>query len=89
MVADPEGPFADLALHSRAVDLAERIAEAEASFTTTLVAQDLPEPRTTQVLRRGEYDLPIGDPLEPGVLTVMGAFPEEAPAQPTGAWPAG
>jgi hypothetical protein len=50
-----------------------------ASFTTTLVAQDLAQPRTTHILRRGEYDLPIGDPLEPGILNVMGAFPEDAP----------
>ncbi len=59
--------------------LADRLAEAEKRFTTTLVARDLPNPRVTRILRRGEYDQPIGDPLEPGVLTVMGAFPADAP----------
>jgi mono/diheme cytochrome c family protein len=51
----------------------------ERQFTTTLVARDLPQPRETRVLRRGEYDLPIGDPLEPGVLSVLGGLPEDSP----------
>ena len=50
-----------------------------ASFTSTLVARDLPKPRPTHLLGRGEYNLPIGEPLSPGILTVMGAFPEAAP----------
>ena len=33
--------------------------------TTTLVARDLTSPRPTRLLRRGEYNLPTGDPLEP------------------------
>ena len=45
-----------------------------ATFTTSLVARDLEKPRTTKLLSRGEYNLPVGDPLEPGILTVMGAF---------------
>ena len=49
------------------------------SFTTTLVAKDLSKPRVTRVLSRGEYNLPIGDPLQPGTLSVMGSFPEKAP----------
>ena len=84
MLADPQGPFRDTTLHEKAVELAERIAAAESSFTTTLVAQDLETPRKTQVLRRGEYNLPIGDPLEPGILSAMGAFPEDAPSNRMG-----
>jgi mono/diheme cytochrome c family protein len=79
LLANAEGPFAVLQLQQAAADIAGRIAEAEKTFTTTLVAEDLPQPRTTQVLSRGEYDLPIGDPLEPGVISVMGGMPEGAP----------
>ena len=52
---------------------------AESNFTTTLVAKDLPEPRVTKVLHRGEYSEPTGDALSPGVLSVMGNLPEGAP----------
>ena len=30
-------------------------------------------------MTRGEYNLPTGQPLDPGILTVMGAFPQNAP----------
>ncbi len=79
MVADPEGPFAELDVHQRAVELAERIAGIEQGFTATLIARELPTPRTTQLLKRGEYNLPTGDPLEPGTPGVMGEFPADAP----------
>ncbi|MCH8149171.1 MAG: DUF1553 domain-containing protein [Planctomycetes bacterium] len=79
MVADPKGLFAKLAIHKQAIALTQRIVEAEKSFTTTLVAKDLPKPRTTKLLTRGEYNLPVGDPLEPGIVSVMGAFPKDAP----------
>ena len=79
MLTQTDGPFADLQLQKVASQLAEVIAAAEAKFTTSLVAQDLPKPRTTQVLHRGEYNLPIGEPLEPGVLSAMGRFPDGAP----------
>jgi mono/diheme cytochrome c family protein len=79
MVADANGLFATLDIHTQAVALEARRTEAEKGYTTTLVAQDLPTPRTTQVLTRGEYDLPSGDALEPGIVTVMSPFPEAAP----------
>ena len=79
IVADPKGIFAQLDEHQRAIALVEKIETAEKSFTITLVAEDLAKPRTTQVLTRGEYNLPTGDPLAPGILTVMGAFPQDAP----------
>lgn len=79
MLGQAAGPFAHLKLQKTSTELAQRLAEAEARFTTSLVAQDLPQPRTTQVLRRGEYDQPIGEPLEPGVLSAMGPFPDDAP----------
>lgn len=79
MLADPDGGLAQFKLQDKAVEVKKNIEHAEAAFTTTLVAQDLPQPRNTQVLNRGEYDLPIGDPLQPGILKVMGSFPEDAP----------
>ena len=79
MIADPRGPVASGVLQRRAADLARRVAEAKRGFTTSLVARDLPKPRATRVLSRGEYDLPTGDPLEPGVPKVMGSFPPDAP----------
>ena len=79
MLADPQGPFSNHERHEDAVALARRVALAQNKFTTTLVAHDLGRPRETRVLRRGEYDSPTGDALRPGILTVMGAFPENAP----------
>lgn len=79
IIADPKGPFAKLSIHTTAIELARRIAEAEKSFTTTLVARELPKPRTTRLLKRGEYNLPVGEPLEPGIVKVMSAFPADAP----------
>ncbi len=79
MVANPQGPFRALEIHKRASELSTQIAEIESTFATTLVAQELPEPRPTRLLQRGEYHLPTGDPLEPGILAVLGAFPENEP----------
>ena len=79
MLVDRAGPLAALGLREKALDLGERLAALEGEFTTSLVAQDLSAPRPTHVLRRGEYNLPIGEPLKPGVVTVMGSFPEGAP----------
>lgn len=79
MLADPKSAVARFKLMEQAADLLKQIKQAEDAFTTTLVAKDLPKPRDTHVLKRGEYDLPTGDPLQPGILEVMGAFPEDAP----------
>ncbi|MCA9186547.1 MAG: PSD1 and planctomycete cytochrome C domain-containing protein [Pirellulaceae bacterium] len=62
-----------------AEQLANRIAEIEKTFTTTLVAKELDTPRPTHLLRRGEYNLPVGEPLQPGVLSAMSPFPPDAP----------
>ena len=59
-------------------DAAKR-AELEKNFVTTLVAKDLPKPRPTYFLERGEYDQPQGDPVEPGTLALAGEFPADAP----------
>jgi len=79
LIAKPGGSFSRLPLQKQAHDLGQRIQTAEKTFTTTLVARDLPKPRATHVLRRGEYNLPVGQPLQPGILSVMGSFPRDAP----------
>ena len=78
-LADPRGPFATLALHKRAIVLSRHLATSRKSFTSTLVARDLSKPRVTRLLERGEYDRPTGDPLQPGILTVLGEFPADSP----------
>ena len=78
-IADPNGPWKNQGIHARTLKLNNDIGELQKSFTTTLVAQDLAKPRETKVLERGEYNMPIGDPLEPGVPAVMGSLPEGAP----------
>ena len=79
MVADTNGAFAAEDIHLQAIELARRISELESTFEVTLVAKDLPEPRDTRLLERGEYDMPVGAPLEPGIISVMGGFREDAP----------
>ena len=64
-----------------------KITDARRNFlTTTLVARELPEQRrrVTQILNRGEYDQPIGDPLTPGVFSVLGSIPQNSPANRMG-----
>ena len=78
-IADPNGPWKNQDIHTRTLKLNNDIGKLQKTFTTTLVAQDLAKPRETKVLERGEYNMPIGDPLEPGVPAVMGSLPEGAP----------
>lgn len=78
-LAYPTESFMDPEIPREAHKLFQRIEQVEGAFTTTLVAKDLPQPRPTHVLKRGEYNQPTGDPLIPGVLSVMGAFPKDAP----------
>jgi hypothetical protein len=66
-------------IRDQATKLLARQAELEKSYEITLVAEELAQPRTTQLLQRGEYDLPQGDPLQPGTLAILGAFPADAP----------
>jgi hypothetical protein len=79
MLADDRGPLSDRVGQDKAAPLDRSLAIAEANFTTSLIASELPTPRPTRLLSRGEYDLPVGDPLEPGILQVMNPFPEGAP----------
>jgi hypothetical protein len=84
MLAERYGPKIDSALVDRAAVLAGRMLELEGDLTTTLVARDLAKPRETRLLNRGEYDQPVGESLQPGVLNVMGALRKDAPANRLG-----
>lgn len=79
MLTDVNSPLAKLNLHDEARQLLSRVVAAESDFTTTLVARELPRPRQTFLLKRGEYNAPIGEPLTPGVVSVMGGLPDNAP----------
>ena len=81
-VAAKANPMSEL--QKKATDLANRITQAEKKFTTTLVAKELPKPRVTKLLHRGEYDQPQGEPLQPGVPSALGILPKDAPANRLG-----
>ncbi len=49
-----------------------------AAIPTTLVMQDLPEPRPTSILIRGEYSRP-GDVVQPDVPAILPALNRDAP----------
>ena len=66
-------------LQKEASDIAKKITNAKAKFTTTLVGKELGKPRETKLLQRGEYNLPTGEALQPDVLKVMSPFPKGAP----------
>lgn len=83
-IADANGIFAGQTLQPLAAELNEKIGIAEKAFTTTLVTKELASPRKTQLLKRGEYDLPFGEPLQPGILSVIGGFPQDAPTNRLG-----
>jgi len=64
--------------------VAKEIAEFKKSFKPSLIARDLPKPRETKLLERGEYNLPKGEPLKPDVFAVMGTLPKDAPTNRLG-----
>ncbi len=46
---------------------------------TTLVAAERMDRRETRLLNRGQYDDPVGDPIEPGIPSFLPPLPEDAP----------
>ena len=79
LLSAKDGAFGKIGFVKAATDLSGQFTALKKAFTTTLVAVDLPKPRPTKLLRRGEYNLPIGDELQPGIVSVMSPFPNEAP----------
>ena len=74
-----EGSLDFSELKQTASGVADGVKQLQASFTTTLVAKELPKPRPTKLLTRGEYDLPQGEPLVPDVFGIMGGLTDDAP----------
>lgn len=59
-------------------DLTKQRADIDAAVAVTMIMQDLPTPRDTFVLKRGEYDKP-GDKVEANVPAMFPPLPEGAP----------
>ncbi|MCR9198808.1 MAG: PSD1 and planctomycete cytochrome C domain-containing protein [Planctomycetaceae bacterium] len=83
-LAADDSPFAGTATQQQALALGDQLEALTQQFTTTLVAQELPKPRVTRVLHRGEYTSPTGEALTPAVLPVMGSLPNAAPSNRLG-----
>lgn len=79
LIAEPLEFFKGQPFVQQARDLQQKLENLQKQFTTTLVARDLPKPRVTRVLHRGEYNQPQGDPLQPSVMSVVSPFPGSAP----------
>ena len=79
ILGDAKGRFADTGFQTQARKLAKALSDARAEFTTTLVTEERSQPRETRILRRGEYNLPTGDPLKPGVIQIAGQLPSDSP----------
>jgi hypothetical protein len=62
-----------------------QIAALAKPVSTVMVMQDVPKPRMTYILDRGNYASPKKDsPVEPGVISALPALPEGAPANRLG-----
>ncbi|TWT98693.1 PSD1 and planctomycete cytochrome C domain-containing protein [Neorhodopirellula pilleata] len=76
-----------LAHHDPREDLKKRIAEVEQqqanAFPATMIMQEMPQPRTTRVLNRGQYNEPT-DEVTANVPAVFPALPKNAPANRLG-----
>lgn len=56
----------------------------EDRFVPTMVAAELESPRITRVLKRGQYDRPIGKPLLPGIPPAFGKTAMDLPTNRLG-----
>ncbi len=57
-------------------ELEKRIGELERPISTVMIMEDLPSPRTTYVLNRGNYDSPLKDrPVQPGTPHILPPMP--------------
>ena len=76
-------PYQDLAKEIE--QLNGKLADLRKPLTSVMVMQDLPKPRQTYVLSRGQYDAPDKErPVEPGVPEFLSPLPEDAPANRLG-----
>ncbi len=73
------------ALAGQIESLNSRLADLRKPLTSVMVMQDLPEPRQTYVLSRGQYDAPDKErPVQPGVPEFLTPLDEAAPANRLG-----
>jgi mono/diheme cytochrome c family protein len=79
LLANADSPLAALGHVKRAARILKITHELESEFTTSLIAKDIAKPRETRVLRRGEYDLPVGDPIAPNVPALLNTLPDDVP----------
>ena len=74
---------ADAAPKTEMEQLEKQRKELENSIPTTMVLQELSEPRQTHLLKRGVYDQP-GDAVAPAVPAVLSPSPTDAPVNRLG-----
>lgn len=65
-------------LETYAASLEESRKKLDAEIPTAMVMQDLPQPRDTFILARGQYDQPT-DKVTPAVPAALGTLPGDAP----------
>ena len=70
-------------LHQQIATLTKQLADLEAAIPSSMVMADMPQPRDTFVLIRGEYDNK-GDKVAPGVPASLPPLPAGAPANRLG-----
>jgi mono/diheme cytochrome c family protein len=70
-------------LQDEVLAMREESARIDRSIVTTLVAKELPAPRETFFLTRGEYDKPA-QKVQPAVFSALLPFPAEAPSNRLG-----
>jgi hypothetical protein len=64
--------------HERVASLRQERRALIEGFPTTMVMQEMPVPRDTFVLLRGQYDKP-GEKVAPGIPASLGPFPDSLP----------
>jgi hypothetical protein len=63
---------------TRVIELRERRAKLMERLPTVMVMEEMPQPRATFILKRGEYDKP-GERVDPGVPASVAPWPATAP----------
>ena len=70
--------FAEAGAELRGIEA--KLATAKAAIPETMILTEMPEPRTTHVLMRGEYDKPIAErSVQPDVPAALGGLPDDLP----------
>ena len=75
LLPDRDAEYRQLLQQKRTVD--NRLRRLEGSFPSTLVMEELSEPRRAYVLKRGEYDRPQ-EPVDADVPAVLPPLPQDA-----------